>query len=451
MNSPDKKLSALSRNNRQEMLKRILEKKSGSIASKISPSSSPTQIPESCYRFEKFPEYYQLHMHSLVAKQAKISSPFFQVHDGIARDTTSISGHEVINFGTYNYLNLNGDPRVSAAAKDAIDQYGTSASASRIVSGERQPHRDLEDALAKLHGTEAAITFVSGHATNVSTIGTLLGSKDLILHDSLIHNSILQGARLSGATRLPFPHNDLEALDTLLADNRHRYEKVLIVVEGLYSMDGDITQLDQLIDIKTRHKALLMVDEAHSIGAVGATGLGVGQHFEVAGEDVDIWMGTLSKTFSGCGGYIAGTLELIELLKFTAPGFVYSVGMPPAIAAAATTSIRIMQEEPERVESLRKNGRLFLELAKARGLDTGLSEGYNVVPIITESSMLAGKLSNALLERGINVQPIIYPAVEEKAARLRFFISSSHTEEQIRYTIDACADALDTLTLASNE
>lgn len=442
MNNPDKKISSLSRKNRQEMLKRILEKKSGSISSKLSTSPDGSEIPESCYRFDKFPEYYQLHMHRVVAEQANIASPFFQVHDGIARDTTSIDGREIINFGTYNYLNLNGDPRVSQAAKDAIDQYGTSASASRIVSGERPPHRELEMALARLHRTEDAITFVSGHATNISTIGALLGPKDLILHDSLIHNSIMQGARISGAARLPFPHNDYKALDAQLSESRHRYEKVMIVVEGLYSMDGDIAPLDKLIDIKTRHMAILMVDEAHSIGSVGATGRGIGQHFEVAGEDVDIWMGTLSKTLSGCGGYIAGKQELIELLKFTASGFVYSVGMPPATAAAAFTSINIMHKEPERVERLRANGQLFLQLAKSRGLDTGLSEGYNVVPIITGSSILAGKLSNALLDRDINVQPIIYPAVEEKAARLRFFISSAHTEEQIRYTVDACADAL---------
>lgn len=442
MSNPDNKLSSLSRSQRQKMLKRILDKKSGSLASNIVLPTAPDQIPESFYRFDKFPQYYQLHMHRTVAEQANISSPFFQVHDGIARDTTSLGGREVINFGTYNYLNLNGDPRVSAAAKDAIDQYGTSASASRIVSGERPPHRELEDALAKLHGTEAAIAFVSGHATNVSTIDTLLGSKDLIVHDSLIHNSILQGARISGATRLPFPHNDLLALDKLLTENRHRYEKVLIAVEGLYSMDGDIVALDQLIDIKTRHKALLMVDEAHSVGALGANGRGTGEHFAVAGEDVDIWMGTLSKTFSGCGGYIAGTSELIDLLKFTAPGFVYSVGMPPPVAAAAIAAIKIMQEEPERVERLHTNGSLFLKLAQERGLNTGLSAGYTIVPVITGGSVLAGQLSNALLESGINVQPIIYPAVEEKAARLRFFISSAHTEDQIRYTVDACADAL---------
>jgi 7-keto-8-aminopelargonate synthetase-like enzyme len=213
-------------------------------------------------------------------------------------------------------------------------------------------------------------------------------------------------------------------------------------------MDGDVCPLDRLVEIKRDFRALLMVDEAHSIGVLGARGRGVGEHFGIAGRDVDLWMGTLSKTLSGCGGYIAGSSALIELLKFTAPGFVYSVGMPPALAAASRAALDCMLREPERVERLRANGQLFLEQAKEHGLNVGLSQGFNIVPVITGRSVLAARLSNNLLKRGINVAPIIYPAVEERAARLRFFLSSAHSDDQIREAVATTADELKRLSEA---
>jgi 8-amino-7-oxononanoate synthase len=406
------------------------------------------QIPESYYRFDSFSAYRQIQLHRLMGDRAEIASPFFKVHDGTAADTTVIDGRTLLNYSTYNYLGLNGDPRVGAAAKAAIDLFGTSASASRLVSGERPPHRALETALADLHGVDDALAFVSGHATNVTTIGSLLGPRDLILHDRLIHNSILVGAQLSGAARLSFAHNDWRAAEALLAEHRMRHEKVLICVEGLYSMDGDVCPLDKFVEVKRRHKALLMVDEAHSIGVLGATGRGVGEHFGVSGPDVDIWMGTLSKTLAACGGYIAGAAALLELLRYNAPGFVYSVGMSPPIAAAALESLRIMLAEPERVSALQRNGQRFLEKSRSRNLNTSLSEGYAVTPVVTGGSMLAVKLSNALYDQGINVQPIIYPAVEERSARLRFFLSSAHKAEQLDHTVNAVANTLETLSEA---
>lgn len=403
------------------------------------------RIPESFYRFDSFSAYKHIQLHQLMGDRAEIDSPFFKLHDGTAADTTVIDGRTLLNFATYNYLGLNGDPRVGAAAKAAIDRYGTSASASRLVSGERPPHRALEKALAGLHGVPDALAFVSGHATNVTTIASLLGPRDLILHDRLIHNSILVGAQLSGATRLSFAHNDWRALDALLAEHRPRYEKVLVCVEGLYSMDGDVCPLEHFVEVKHRHKALLMVDEAHSIGVLGATGRGAGEHCGVTGSDVDIWMGTLSKTLAACGGYIAGSSALIELLRYNAPGFVYSVGMSPPLAAAALESLRIMLAEPHRVAALQRNGLRFLEKSRSRNLNTGLSQGFAVTPVVTGGSMLAVKLSNALFDQGINVQPIIYPAVEERSARLRFFLSSAHQGDQLDLTVNAVADTLETL------
>lgn len=440
MPSSKNDLRALSTREKQELLKKILKKRT--VDTETATPAVAAEPGEETWLPEKFPAYQQLLVHRAIARHMQVENPFFAVYDGTAGATINLDGRELINFATYNYLGLNGDPRIVAAAKAAIDRYGVSASASRVVSGERPIHRELEDALARLHGAEDCVTFVSGHATNVSTIGCLMGAKDLIVHDRLIHNSALQGALLSGAARISFPHNDMAALDELLAHSRHQYEKVLIVVEGIYSMDGDVCPLDRLVEMKRRHRALLMVDEAHSLGVLGRSGRGVGEHFGVPASEVDMWMGTLSKTLSGCGGYIAGSRPLMELLKFTAPGFVYSVGMPPVIAAAAKASLECMLAEPERVERLRTVGRLFRDLARERGLDVGLSQGFNITPIITKQSVLAAKLSNVLLQHGINAAPIIYPAVDERAARLRFFMSAEHTEEQIRFTVDTVATEL---------
>lgn len=438
----------LSREEKQEMLKRILAKRGSGKAVKTANGAGTEEVragdevPESAWRIDKFPQYLQLHLQRAVAERTGVRSPFFLVNDGVATNTTLIDGREMVNFSGYNYLGLNGHPRVVAAAAEAAARWGTSASASRIVSGEKPPHRTLERAIADLHGTEDAVAFVSGYTTNVSVVASLVGPKDLVAHDRLIHNSALQGARLSGATRHAFAHNDCDALDAFLTENRGHYERVLIITEGLFSMDGDICPLDRLIDIKRRHKALLMVDEAHSIGSLGAAGRGIGEYFDVAPSDVDVWMGTLSKTLAGCGGYIAGCSALIELLKFSSNGFVYSVGMPPPMAAASAEAIALMRAEPERVARLQANGRLFLETAKAAGLDTGLSAGFNVVPVIIGRSLAAARLSNALLDRGVSVQPVVYPAVEERLARLRFFITADHTAEQITSTVAIVAEEL---------
>jgi len=202
-------------------------------------------------------------------------------------------------------------------------------------------------------------------------------------------------------------------------------------------MDGDFCDLPHAIEVCKRHKVLLMVDEAHSIGTMGATGRGISEHFGVDPRDVDIWMGTLSKSFGSCGGYIAGCKELIELLRYTAPGFVFSVGLPPSNAAAAVRSIELLKEQPERVRRLRDNSALFLSLLKQAAIDTGPSGGTAVIPVITGNSLVALRLSRRMYLDGINVQPILYPAVEESAARLRFFITSVHTDQQIRETASA--------------
>lgn len=399
-------------------------------------------LPESCYRFEQHPAYQQIRIMQEGAKQLGVPNPFFRVHEGIAANTTHIGGREYLNYSSYNYLGMSGDPEVSTAAKEAIDHFGTSVSASRPVSGERTLHREFEKALAEVYDVEDCIAFVSGHATNVTTLGYLFGPRDLILHDALIHNSVLQGIQLSGAKRLPFPHNDAAALEDILREQRTHFERVLIVLEGIYSMDGDFPDLPRFVDIKERYRCFLMVDEAHSFGVLGKTGRGIREHFGIEGKQVDIWMGTLSKSLAGCGGYVAGSKALVEPLKYFAPGFLYSVGMPPPVAAAALAALRVMLREPQRVHALQQRGQLFLKLAREAGIDTATSTGYAVVPAITGSSLKAARISNALFERGINAQPILYPAVPEKAARVRFFLSCTHTEEQIIHTIAVLRDEL---------
>ncbi len=388
---------------------------------------------------EQFEEYRRLKATMQQMMMTGVPNPYFTVHDSVALDTTIIDGKELISFATYNYLGLSGHPAVSEAAAEAVHQYGTSVSASRLVSGEKPIHGELERAIADWVGVDAAIVMVGGHATNETTIGHLVGAGDLIVHDSLAHNSIVQGALLSGARRRPFPHNDFEALDRMLTEIRSQYRRVLIVIEGVYSMDGDFSEVPAFVAVKKKHHALLMVDEAHSFGTMGKTGHGIAEHFGMDARDVDIWMGTLSKSAASCGGYIAGSKALVELLRYTAPGFVFSVGMPPAQVAAAIAALQTLDAEPDRVQRLRERSELFLSLCREAGLDTGDSGGTPVVPVITGNSMVALRLSNRLKSDGINVQPILYPAVDESAARLRFFITSEHSEEQIRFTVERTA------------
>jgi 8-amino-7-oxononanoate synthase len=391
--------------------------------------------------FETLPGYEALRMQRAAADLLGIPSPFFRTHEQRAGAVSRIEGREVINFASYDYLGLNGHPAVAAAAKAAIDEFGTSVSASRLVAGERPFHAALEQRLAEFHGVDDAIVFVSGHATNVAAIGQITGPADLILHDSLIHNSVITGAQLSGAQRRAFPHNDLDTLEAILATERDRWQRVLIVVEGLYSMDGDTIDLPRLVAIKQRFGAWLMVDEAHALGVLGPTGRGVAEATGVDPRQVDLWMGTLSKTLASCGGYIAGSEPLVEYLKVMASGFVYSVGMAAPLALAALTALELaMADTDGRVARLQANSRHFLDSAQAAGLDTGLAQGHAVIPIILGDSLKAVMLSNRLLERGINAAPIVHPAVPEKSARLRCFITSEHRRDQIDHAVAVIAE-----------
>jgi 8-amino-7-oxononanoate synthase len=402
----------------------------------------PTQVTPN---FADLPLYRGILKHKEIGRLFEIEDPFYRCHEARQGVITEIGGQHYVNFASYDYLGLNQHPEVVDAAKKAIDSLGTSVSASRIVAGERTMHSVLERALADFYGVEAAVAFVSGHATNVSTISTLMTPDDLILYDDLSHNSLIVGIRLSGATAYSFKHNDAKALEALLQKLRPFYKRTLIVAEGLYSMDGDIGDLPSLVALKEKYGAWLMIDEAHGLGVLGATGRGSAEHFGLDPRRVDIWMGTLSKALASCGGYIAGKRELIDILKYQAPGLVYSVGLSPPLTAAATASLGVLKAEPERVARLQANGKLFLSLARAAGMDTSTSEGYAVVSVIVGDLVNAGRLADRMLARGLNVLPIIFPAVPIKAARLRFFITSEHTPAQIRDAVKSMREEIDGL------
>lgn len=407
--------------------------------SKRERKTEPTKTSAGDYDFAQSPEYRRFLETLSQPGRAGLPNPFFSVHEGLTNDHTIIAGRQMVNFCSYNYLGMSGDPVVTAAAQHATARYGTSVSASRLVSGEKPLHGQLESAIADFIGVDDAITMVGGHATNETTIGHLFGPGDLILHDALSHNSIVQGCKLSGARRRAFPHNDPLACRELLARYRNEYRRVLIVIEGVYSMDGDIAPLPEFVALREEFKTYLMVDEAHSLGTIGPGGRGIAAHYGIDAKRVDIWMGTLSKSLGSCGGYIAGTSELVQYLKYTAPGFVYSVGLPPANTAAALASLTQLKQHPERVARLQENASLFLALANEAGLDTGASRGTPVVPIILGSSAKALRLADRLFRSGVNVQPILHPAVEEQASRLRFFITSDHNSEQIQTAVKLTA------------
>ncbi|MFD6286000.1 aminotransferase class I/II-fold pyridoxal phosphate-dependent enzyme [Streptomyces sp. NPDC060205] len=391
--------------------------------------------------FEEWAEYAEL-QGRLRQTTTSGSNPYGRIHEGHNSGRVSMDGRAVINFSSFNYLALSHHPRVRRAAQEAIDRYGTSSSATPLLFGETPLHHELDAEIASFLGTEAAIVFAGGHATNVATIGHLFGPEDLVLHDEWIHDSALRGCMLSGARRRPFPHNDWRALDSILGTLRSQHRRALVLIEGAYSQDGDLPDLRRFIDVKKRHGAMLMIDEAHSIGVLGRTGRGIGEYFGVDRRDVDLWMGTLSKALGSLGGYIAAREPIVEYLRFTAPLHIFSTGISPANTAAALAAIRVVRDEPQRVARVRHLAEHFRDSARARGLDIGVSRASAVIPVVIGDWEKTMALSNALLERGVNVMPIGYPAVARDECRLRFFVNADHTEEDLEHSLDLLGRAM---------
>jgi len=364
--------------------------------------------------------------------------PFFAPTDSL-RQEAEVRGQRFVSFANYDYLGLASHPSVNAAAAAALETFGVGALASRLVGGERSTHHHLEVALAEFLGTDSALTLVSGYLTNVTTISHILGSRDALFIDELSHNSIVSGAKSTVAETIVFRHNDLDHLDYLLRERRDNYRNALVVAEGLYSMDGDVADLVRLVQIKEKHGAWLLIDEAHSIGVLGAEGRGLCEYVGVDPQQIDLIIGTLSKTLASCGGFVAGKAAVIEWLRYTLPGFVYSVGLSPVISAAAATALSLMQQETWRLERLRQNAELFMELAREAGLDTGPAIGRGVVPILFADSLETLAASSHLKSHGYYVPPIIQIGVPKDQPRLRFFLSATHTEADIRGVIELLA------------
>jgi 8-amino-7-oxononanoate synthase len=363
-------------------------------------------------------------------------NPFFAPIDRLGAEAERRGDH-FVSFANYDYLGLASHPRVKADAADALDQLGVGALASRLVGGERSTHQLLEEEVAAFLGTESSLALVSGYLTNLTTITHLMAGRDALFIDELSHNSIASAAKSSGSEVVVFRHNDLDHLDDLLAANRENYRNALIVVEALYSMDGDIVDLPRIVEIKERHQAWLLVDEAHSLGVLGATGRGISELAGIDPNRIDLIIGTMSKTLASCGGFIAAKRSITEWMRYSLPGFVYSVGLSPVITAAARAALQLMQEESWRIDRLTKNAELFRQCAQEADLDTGPAIGRGVVPILFGSSQETMLASQYLLEQGFYCPPIVQIGVPKDQPRLRFFISATHTEDDIRRVIAA--------------
>ena len=399
-----------------------------------------TQVnPTPITRFEDTPEY----QHFVQRKQALITgdNPYFVCHDSALTDRSFMDGQWVLNFGSYNYVGMSGRKEVADAAIDAIRKYGTSASGSRLLAGEKTIDQELEREIAEWKHAEDALVLVGGHSTNVTFVGNFCHDGDLILYDSLIHNSVAEGCRLAHCTARPFPHNDPAALERILASRRDRFSKVLIAVEGVYSMDGDIAPVPEYVRIKQKYGCFLMVDEAHSTCVIGETGGGVDEYFGLAPDAIDIKMGTLSKGLGTCGGYLAGSKNLIEYLRYNLPGFVFSVGISPPLCAATLCAVRLMRTDPSIMANMRRNIQCFADEAKRRGLNIGLAGKTAILPVLVGPDKDALALSSKLRTMGVFVPPALYPAVPKDQARLRFCVTAAHKPEQIVEALDKLEEA----------
>ncbi len=349
-----------------------------------------------------------------------------------------VNGREMGMYASYSYLGLIGHPRINAAARQAIDRFGTGTNGVRMLAGSLTIHDELEETIARFKGAEAALTYTSGYVTNLTVISTLMGRGDYVLSDKLNHASIVDGCLMSGAEFRRFKHNDMADLEDRLRQIPAGVSK-LVITDAVFSMDGDLIDLPELSRICRKYGAYLMMDEAHSIGVLGRTGRGIEEYFGL--EDViDIKMGTLSKTIPSVGGYVAGRRDLISYLRHASRAYIFSAALPPAQTAAANEAFQVILDEPWRVEKLRRNADLFIHGLKSAGLDT-LMTTTAIVPVLCGSDDQAFALTRAAQHRDIFVLPVVSPAVPEGQARLRATVTAAHEPAEIEEAIDVIATA----------
>jgi glycine C-acetyltransferase len=355
-----------------------------------------------------------------------------EVEEILPNGRVQVKGHgEMIMLGGYSYLGLIKHPKIDQAAIEAVKRYGTGTYGVRLLAGTLDLHIELEQKIADFKGTESAVTFSSGYVTNLATISALLRKGDIVICDKLNHASIVDGCLLSQAKFVRFRHNDMEHLEYRLASADPNARK-LVIVDAVFSMDGDVIDLPEVSRLCRQYGAYLMVDEAHSIGVLGETGHGIEEHFGLPNDAVDIKMGTLSKTIPCAGGYVAGSRQLCHFLKHEARGFIFSAALPPASAAAALAAFEVIEEEPERSRNLQRNYHHFSSQLRDAGFDL-LHTETAIIPVMCGDLEKAVRLAHYCQERGIFVQAIVAPVVPEGLARLRSTVCATHTLEDLDY------------------
>jgi glycine C-acetyltransferase len=351
----------------------------------------------------------------------------------------TINGRRMLQFASYAYLNLLGHPKIQAAAQAALAEFGTGTHGVRVLAGTTRVHVELEQTIARFKEAEDSIALSSGYVANLGTIAALLGRNDVVISDKLNHASIVDGCLLSRAKFVRFEHNDMAALEKALAEAPKRSGK-LVVVDAVFSMDGDVINLPEVVRLCRRYGAMLMVDEAHSVGVLGETGRGILQHFGLEADCIDLKMGTLSKTIPAIGGYIAGNADIISYLKHSARAFVFSAALPPPVAAAAKASFEVIEEEPERVKRLQSNVNYFIKGLQERGLNT-LNSQTPIVPIIAGDDERAWLMAKYSQEQEIFVLPVVSPAVPPGSSRIRANVTAGHTLKEIEYAMNVFENA----------
>jgi glycine C-acetyltransferase len=354
--------------------------------------------------------------------------------EGAQEPLARYDGHEVINLASNNYLGLANHARLKAASRRAVDELGVGSGAVRTIAGNMAIHKELEDELARFKHTEATLLYQSGFTANAGTVAALLGKDDVIVSDELNHASIIDGARLSGAEKKIYPHKDIAAARSLLQESRGA-RRVLLITDGVFSMDGDIAPLPDLVALAEEFGAIMMVDDAHASGVLGQHGRGTVDHFNLHGR-VHVQVGTLSKAFAGQGGYVAGSRSLVDYLIHRARPLLFSTSHPPAVAASALAAVRLVQEEPELIERLWDNTRFFKKGLTQLGWNTGASE-TPITPVIVGDERLTLDLSDRLFTAGVFALGIAFPTVPRGKARIRTIVTAGHSRTHLQRALDA--------------
>jgi 8-amino-7-oxononanoate synthase len=359
--------------------------------------------------------------------------PYFRAIESEQDTVVKIKGKDVLMFGSNSYLGLTNHPKVKEAAKAAIDKYGTGCAGSRFLNGTLDIHIELEEKLARLVNKEGALCYSTGFQVNLGVVSLLAGRHDYLLLDELDHASIIEGSRLSFSKVLKFAHNDMESLENKL--KLCPKDKIkLIVIDGVFSMEGDIANLPAIVGLAEKYDASIMVDDAHSLGILGEKGSGTASHFGLT-DKVDLIMGTFSKSFASLGGFIASDKEIINYIKHNSRSLIFSASMTPASVAAVIASINIMESEPERIQHLWDMTALALNGFKAAGFNTGKSE-TPIIPLFIRDDIKALKLTQDLLYDGVFVNPVVSPAVPKEDCLIRYSLMATHTREQVEISVD---------------